>query len=238
MAGISGLSPAYLPHLPHEFALTSRRLFLIGISALALTACSSTGRRSLRGQVVIDVDEPWATYYAAKTDEPFTVPAIDLRKVPKQFWRQEVAYESQYAPGTIVVNTGERFLYLIMPGDRAMRYGVGVGREEGLQFKGNATINRKAEWPSWTPTANMIRTQPERYKPYAGGLPGGTNNPLGARALYLYRNGKDTHFRLHGTLEPYTIGQQVSSGCIRLINQDIIDLYNRVPTGTKVVVIG
>ena len=89
----------------------------------------------------------------------------------------------------------------------------------------------------WTPTANMIRTQPERYKPYAAGLPGGLNNPLGARALYLYRNGRDTHFRLHGTLEPYTIGQQVSSGCIRLINQDIIDLYNRVPTGTKVVVL-
>jgi lipoprotein-anchoring transpeptidase ErfK/SrfK len=219
--------------------LTSRRLFLIGVSALALTACSSTGRRSLRdGSVVIDVDQPWATYYAAKTDEPYPVPAIDVRKVPKQFWRQEVAYGGKYAPGTIVVDTSERFLYLVQPGGRAMRYGVGVGREEGLQFKGNATIARKAEWPRWTPTANMIRTQPERYRKYAAGLPGGTTNPLGPRALYLYRNGRDTHFRLHGTLEPYTIGQQVSSGCIRLINQDIIDLYNRVPIGTRVVVIG
>lgn len=219
--------------------MTSRRLFLIGVSALALTACSSTGRRSLRdGRVVIDVDQPWATYYAAKTDEPYPVPAIDVRKVPKQFWRQDVAYSGKYAPGTIVVDTSERFLYLVQPGGRAMRYGVGVGREEGLQFKGNATIARKAEWPRWTPTANMIRTQPERYKKYAAGLPGGTTNPLGPRALYLYRNGRDTHFRLHGTLEPYTIGQQVSSGCIRLINQDIIDLYNRVPTGTKVVVLG
>jgi lipoprotein-anchoring transpeptidase ErfK/SrfK len=226
------------PLSQHEPALTSRRLFLIGVSALALTACSSTGRRSLRdGSTVIQVDEPWATYYAAKPNEAFPVPAIDLRRVPQQYWRQEVESPGNYAPGTIVVSTSQRYLYLIMSGGRAMRYGVGVGREEGLQFKGNATIARKAEWPRWTPTANMIRTQPERYKPYAAGLPGGLKNPLGARALYLYRNGRDTHFRLHGTLEPYTIGQQVSSGCIRLINQDIIDLYNRVPTGTKVVVL-
>lgn len=188
--------------------------------------------------MVIDIDEPWATYYAAKPGEPFPVPAIDLRRVPRQFWRQQVAYDSKYAPGTIVVNTSERFLYLIESNGMAMRYGVGVGREEGLNFRGTATIARKAAWPRWTPTANMIRTQPERYRPYAGGMAGGLNNPLGARALYLYRNGRDTHFRLHGTLEPYTIGQQVSSGCIRLINQDIIDLYSRVPTGTKVVVLG
>jgi len=218
--------------------LTSRRLFLLGVSALALSACSSTGgtRRLAEGQTVIQVDEPWATWYAASTPEPFQVPAVDLRRVPQQFWRQEVDYVSKYAPGSIVVNTAERFLYLIMPNDRAMRYGVGVGREEGLQFKGNAVISRKAEWPSWTPTANMIKRQPERYADYAAGLPGGITNPLGARALYLYRNGTDTHFRLHGTIEPYTIGQQVSSGCIRLINQDIIDLYSRVPTGTRVYV--
>lgn len=218
-------------------ALTSRRLFLLGVSALALSACSSTGRTRLAdGQVVIQVDEPWATYYSAKPEEPFPVAAVDLRKVPQQYWRQEVDYVSSYAPGSIVVNTAERYLYLVMPNDRAMRYGVGVGREEGLQFKGNATIARKAAWPGWTPTANMIKRQPERYAQYAAGLPGGPTNPLGARALYLYRNGKDTHFRLHGTLEPYTIGQQVSSGCIRLINQDIIDLYSRVPEGTKVYV--
>jgi lipoprotein-anchoring transpeptidase ErfK/SrfK len=217
--------------------VTSRRLFLIGVSALALSACSSTGRKRLAdGQVVIQVDEPWASHYAARTSEPFPVAAVDLRRVPQQFWRQEVDYASNHAPGTIVVNTAERFLYLVQPGGRAIRYGVGVGREEGLQFKGSAVISRKAEWPSWTPTANMIRTQPERYKEYAGGLPGGPTNPLGPRALYLYRNGKDTHFRLHGTVEPYTIGQQVSSGCIRLMNQDIIDLYSRVPTGTKVIV--
>jgi lipoprotein-anchoring transpeptidase ErfK/SrfK len=217
--------------------LTSRRLFLLGVSAFALSACSSTGSRRLaQSGIVIQVDQPWATYYSAKTNEPFPVAAVDLRRVPKQYWRQEVDYVSSYAPGSIVVNTAERYLYLVMPNDRAMRYGVGVGREEGLQFKGNATISRKAAWPGWTPTANMIKRQPERYAAYAAGLPGGPENPLGARALYLYRGGKDTHFRLHGTLEPYTIGQQVSSGCIRLINQDIIDLYSRVPTGTRVYV--
>jgi lipoprotein-anchoring transpeptidase ErfK/SrfK len=118
----------------------------------------------------------------------------------------------------------------------AMRYGVGVGREEALQFKGTATIGRKAEWPRWTPTANMVRRDPERYGPVAAGLPPGPTNPLGPRALYLYRGGNDTHFRLHGTIEPYTIGTNVSSGCIRLIDQDIIDLYSRVPAGTRVVV--
>lgn len=218
--------------------MTSRRLFLIGASALALSACSSTGRRSLKGQTIIQVDEPWASYYAAKTDEPFPIPAIDLRRVPQQFWRQEVDFDGGYAPGTIVVNTTERFLYLVQAGGRAIRYGVGVGRQEGLNFRGSAVIARKAEWPRWTPTANMIDKQPERYGPVAAGMEGGTGNPLGSRALYLYRNAQDTHFRLHGTLEPYTIGQQVSSGCIRLINQDIIDLYSRVPVGTKVVVTG
>lgn len=206
---------------------------------MALSACSSTGKRDLSARTnVIQVDEPWAGYYSMKTNEPFPVPGIDIRKIPQQFWRQEVDYAGKERPGTIVVNTTERFLYLVQPGGRAMRYGVGVGREEGLNFKGSAVIARKAEWPRWTPTANMIKTQPERYGPVAAGLEPGLKNPLGPRALYLYRNGKDTHFRLHGTLEPYTIGQSVSSGCIRLINQDIIDLYSRVPTGTRVVVTG
>lgn len=216
--------------------MPTRRLFLIGASALALSACSSGNRRRLDGAVVIDVDQPWASYYAAVPGEPFPVPAVDVRRVPRRFWRQEVPYASKHPPGTIIVNTSERHLYLVQPGGTAMRYGVGVGREEGLNFRGTATIARKAKWPSWTPTANMIRKQPERYAQYAKGLPGGPSNPLGARALYLYRNGRDTHFRLHGTTEPYTIGQSISSGCIRLMNQDIIDLYNRVPTGTKVVV--
>jgi lipoprotein-anchoring transpeptidase ErfK/SrfK len=117
-----------------------------------------------------------------------------------------------------------------------MRYSVGVGREEALNFRGNAVIGRKAEWPHWTPTGDMIRRMPI-YAHYTAGLPGGIDNPLGARALYLYRGHQDTYFRLHGTIEPETIGEKVSSGCIRLFNQDIIDLYNRAPVGTQVVVL-
>jgi lipoprotein-anchoring transpeptidase ErfK/SrfK len=117
-----------------------------------------------------------------------------------------------------------------------MRYAVGVGREEALNFRGSAVIGRKAEWPHWTPTADMIRRMPI-YAHYAAGLPGGIDNPLGARALYLYRGNQDTDFRLHGTIEPETIGTKVSSGCIRLFNHDIIDLYNRVPVGTPVIVL-
>ena len=136
----------------------------------------------------------------------------------------------------MVVNVAQRRLYLVQEGGRALRYAVGVGREEALNFHGSAIIGRKAEWPSWTPTSTMIRAMP-RYAAYAGGMPGGIDNPLGARALYLYRDGQDTYFRLHGTTEPETIGTAVSSGCIRLVNQDIIDLYNRVPVGAPVVVL-
>jgi len=203
---------------------------------MALSACSSTGRDRFNLATVIHVAEPWASYYSMKVDEQYPVPGIDIRRIPEQYWRQEVAYNGPERAGTIVVNTTDRFLYYVQQDGRAMRYGVGVGRDEGLNFRGTATISRKAAWPRWTPTANMIKTQPERYGPVAAGMEGGIKNPLGARALYLYRNGKDTHFRLHGTIEPYSIGQSVSSGCIRLINQDIIDLYNRVPVGTKVIV--
>ena len=153
------------------------------------------------------------------------------------FLRAEVDYQGPYRPGTVVVDVPNRYLYLVEPGNRAMRYGVGVGKE-GYQFHGWATIKRKEEWPHWTPTQNMIRLQPERYGPYASGLPGGETNPLGARALYLYDGDRDTLFRIHGTIEPWSIGKQVSSGCIRMLNQDVIDLYNRVPTGTRVMVLG
>jgi len=135
-----------------------------------------------------------------------------------------------------VVNIPERRLYLVQGGGTALRYAVGVGRAEAVNFQGTATIGRKEKWPRWTPTANMISAIP-RYRPYAGGMSGGLENPLGARALYLYRGGKDTFFRLHGTDEPDSIGGAVSSGCIRLLNQDIIDLYNRVPLGATVTVV-
>ncbi len=143
-------------------------------------------------------------------------------RIDPRYRRQEVAYYGGEAPGTIVVNTGERYLYYVQGGGSAIRYGIGVG-EEGRTLKGRAKIGRKAEWPSWTPTANMIRRKPHLAQ-YAGGVSGGLHNPLGAAALYLYQGGNDTMFRLHGTNEPWTIGQAVSSGCIRLTNDDIVDL--------------
>ena len=141
-----------------------------------------------------------------------------------------------YGRGTIVVDTKNHFLYFTLGLGKARRYGIGVGKA-GLAFKGTATIKRKAEWPSWTPTANMIRREPRKYAKYAGGVPGGPNNPLGARALYLYKGNRDTYFRIHGTTEPASIGRSVSNGCIRMINDHAIDLYDRVPTGTQVVVL-
>jgi len=214
--------------------LLSRRLFLIGVSAVALAACSTT-----RTPVVQEptIDPYYQRMYGEVIGEPFRVAAMDLRRVDPKWWRQEVPYPTSERPGTLVVDTPARFLYLVLEGGRALRYGIGVGKDESLVFRGTATIGRKAEWPRWTPTKSMIAREPERYGPYAAGMPGGETNPLGPRALYLYKNGNDTLFRLHGTTEPYTIGTNVSSGCIRLMNQDIIDLYARVPTGAKVVVI-
>jgi lipoprotein-anchoring transpeptidase ErfK/SrfK len=185
----------------------------------------------------VPVDPEQALLYGAIESEPFAVPAVDLRRVKPQYLRREVAYTTQEQPGTIVVDPAARHAYLVLEGGRALRYGVGVGKEEAFNFQGRATIARKAIWPRWTPTANMIRRQPERYAKYAAGLPGGPGNPLGPRALYLYKDGRDTLYRLHGTIEPWTIGTMVSSGCVRLLNQDIIDLHRRVPVGTAVVVL-
>jgi lipoprotein-anchoring transpeptidase ErfK/SrfK len=174
--------------------------------------------------------------YGTTRDSGHTVPAVDFSTIDRDLLRQEVVWRGSEPSGSIVVNVPERRLYLIEGGGRALRYAVGVGREEALNFHGSAVIGRKETWPRWTPTASMIAAMP-RYRPYAGGMPGGLGNPLGARALYLYQDGRDTYFRVHGTNEPESIGHAVSSGCIRLFNQDIIDLYNRVPVGTHVTVV-
>jgi lipoprotein-anchoring transpeptidase ErfK/SrfK len=186
----------------------TRRGLVLGSLALMTAGCA---------------EEPLSFAYPA-------TPSLDPR-----FRRQRVKYPGIEPAGTIVVDTSQRFLYAVEADGWATRYGVGVG-EKGLSFKGAATVGRKADWPSWTPTAAMMERKP-RLVQYAGGVPGGPNNPLGARALYLYRDGQDTHFRVHGTNEPWTIGTEVSNGCIRLINDDIIDLYDRTPLGTRVLVI-
>ena len=149
-------------------------------------------------------------------------------EAPAQFRRQIVAYNGSEAPGTIIIDTPNTFLYLVQPGGRAIRYGIGVGRD-GFRWSGVQAITKKAEWPDWTPPAEMIQRQP--YLPRF--MAGGATNPLGARAMYL----GGTVYRIHGTNAPSTIGQRVSSGCIRLTNEDVADLYSRVNLGTKVVVI-
>ncbi len=171
--------------------------------------------------------------YENVQDGEHLIPAVPPQYLPEVNRRQLVSYNGSERPGTIVVDPHARFLYLVTAPGEAMRYRVAVGRE-GRGFSGNAVIGRKAQWPSWTPTANMIRTEPELYKQYAGGLPGGLENPLGARALYLYRGGRDTMYRIHGTNDVTSIGNATSAGCIRLFNQDILDLYERVSSGQRV----
>ena len=165
---------------------------------------------------------------AHKAKKPFVL-------APK-YQPQLVGFTPIYAPGTVVVDPKNRFLYLVEGPGVARRYGVGVGRA-GLAWSGTAEVARKAKWPSWRPTKSMIKRNPKKYGKYAGGVPGGRNNPLGSRALYLYRNGRDTYYRIHGTTEPWTVGRAVSNGCIRMINEHVADLYEKVPVGTPVVVL-
>ena len=174
--------------------------------------------------------------YGPVQDAGYQLPRIPLDKLKPELRRQEVAYPTSEAAGTVVVDTPNKRLYYVLGNGRAMRYGVGVGRN-GYALAGIAYVGRKAEWPSWTPSPNMLRTNPKHNMQFAGGVPGGPNNPLGARAMYLYRSGRDTMFRIHGTNQPWSIGQAMSSGCVRMMNQDVIDLYERVQPGAKVVVL-
>jgi lipoprotein-anchoring transpeptidase ErfK/SrfK len=215
------LVPQILVPKDHNPTQLSRRAIVAGLPLL-LAGCAG-GVGSFGG-------------YGSVQDGGFNVAAVDITNMDSSLMRTEVAWKGNEKPGSIVVNVPERRLYLVQAGGRALRYGVGVGRTEGMNFRGSAIVGRKEKWPHWTPTANMIAAIP-MYRSYRGGMQGGPDNPLGPRALYLYRDGRDTYFRLHGTTEPETIGQAVSSGCIRLFNQDIIDLYNRVPVGTHVTVV-
>lgn len=209
--------------------MPSHFLRIAALAALALlTACAGPGP---------DADTPAPTAikpgYEAVQDGEFLIPAVEAHLFYDGAARGYVTFNGDDAPGTIVVDTFARRLYLVEEGGMAWRYAIAVGRE-GISFRGSGVIGRKEEWPSWTPTANMVRTRPDLYAEYAGGLEGGLDNPLGARALYIYRGGKDSKFRIHGTIENASIGHATSAGCIRLFNQDAIHLYNRVDYGTKV----
>lgn len=187
------------------------------------------------GNILPPVLSPeYAQMYAALPDERHPVPAVNLNRLKAGYARTEVADTTGERPGTIVVETSRRYLYLVRDNGRAIRYGIGVGRD-GFRWSGRAVVGRKAAWPTWTPTRDMMERQPETRQ-YAGGMPGGLQNPLGARALYIYQDGRDTLYRLHGTNEIWSIGQAVSSGCVRLLNQDVIDLYRRCAVGTRIVV--
>jgi lipoprotein-anchoring transpeptidase ErfK/SrfK len=235
----------------------SRRTVLAGLPAAlvapTLAGCVSAGQVSRTGSIVqapVQAPEPpvargfgfdYAQIYAPAEGEPFRLTPVNWAEIDPRYLRQVVDYASAESPGTIVVDPGSRFLYHVQEGRRAVRYGVGVGRE-GFGWSGSATIHDKQEWPDWYPPKEMVQRRPELMKELTElqgglGLPGGPRNPLGARAMYLWQNNKDTLYRIHGTNEPLTIGTSVSSGCIRMINQDVMHLYARTPVGAKVVVL-
>jgi len=183
-------------------------------------------------------DDSYALMYGPVLDEGFEVPAVPYQKIDRRFLRQLVSDPTGEQPGTIVVDTSSHFLYLVRQNGEAMRYGVGLGRA-GFEWSGRAVVQWKQKWPRWKPPAEMIARDPklEQYSVENGGMEPGLMNPLGARALYIFQDGEDTLYRLHGSPEWNSIGKSVSSGCVRLMNQDIIDLYDRVPNRTPIVVV-
>ncbi len=207
-----------------------RRTFLLGsaagIGALGLGGCATTDGMSLAEATAL---------YGPVPDKKFPIPAADISKVDQKYYRRKVRYESKEAPGTIIVDPGNYYVYRIEGDGNATRYGANMGRE-GFLWHGDAYVGRKAEWPVWTPPPEMIKRQPEAAK-YARGMPGGPENPLGARTLYLYQKGRYTLYTLYSTSDPETIGTNLTSGCTGLLTQDMFDLYDRTPVNTKVVVL-
>lgn len=211
-----------------------RTLAVLVLVAVALSACVTDNRKKTAAATAVQKSGLRADY-AAVAGERFPVPAVDTTRIDPKYLRQIVDYRTAEQPGTIIVDTSAKFLYLVREGGRAIRYGIGVGRE-GFSWAGRARVGWKRAWPTWTPPADMIAREPELEK-YRNGMQPGLDNPLGARALYIFEGNRDTLYRVHGTNEPESIGKAVSSGCIRLLNQDIIDLYDRVPVDAKIVVL-
>ncbi|WP_210484809.1 L,D-transpeptidase [Microvirga antarctica] len=189
---------------------------MAGLAVWALPVQAQAPRPFQPSAPELDIDE-----------QPGFVPSTEAEQLPDGFERQYVYFRTTEPPGSIIVHTGERFLYLVQGNNRALRYGIGVGRD-GFQWSGLVKVTRKQEWPDWRPPPEMIKRQP--YLPRF--MAGGPGNPMGARALYL----GETVYRIHGTNQPQTIGYAISSGCFRLVNDDVADLYERVPVGTKVIV--
>ena len=190
---------------------------------------------------IAGLEPKYSAMYGPVTTGPFPIPAVKASIIKPGFVRKLVEFKTTEPVGTIVIDPHAHYLYHVEANGMAMRYGVGVGRE-GFAWKGEAIIKTKQEWPDWYPPKEMIERTPGMAKSLAPlqsgiGMHGGLHNPLGARAMYLWQGNKDTLFRIHGTTEPQSIGTSASSGCIRMINQDAIDLYGRVSEGTRVVVL-
>lgn len=209
----------------------SRRSFLAGsvasLGALGLAGCVTNDG----GMSLAEAER----HYGAVPDKKFPISAVDISQVDRKYFRRTVDFPSSEAVGTIIVDPANYFVYRIEGEGKATRYGANVGRE-GFLWHGEAYIGRKAEWPTWTPPPEMIKRQPEVAK-YARGMPGGPENPLGARTLYLYQNNRYTLYTLYSTSDPETIGTNLTSGCTGLLTQDMIDLYDRTPINTKVIVL-
>jgi lipoprotein-anchoring transpeptidase ErfK/SrfK len=201
--------------------LSRRTLLLSAIAVAVLPASPAMAQEDL------------AAILAA---EPFPVRAEDEKKISFKYRRRMVEFETAEAPGTIIVDPRKRFLYLVLGNNQAIRYGASVGKA-GRRWSGTATIGRMEKWPTWTPTPEHIAEYPKLVKWQDGGMPGGPDNPMGARALYLYEGDVDTIYRIHGTHDPKVVGKKKTAGCFALLNVDVIDLYNRVQLGARVVVL-
>lgn len=228
----------------------SRRAFLsLALSASAFAAgCATTESPSApkpkpapaqpkRLEISTPTEAELQQRYAAVEDGGHLIPAIPYSEINPKYFRQRVVDPTGEKPGTVVVDTAGRFLYLTEPGGTAMRYGVGIGRD-GFAWEGSGIVHWRQAWPRWKPPADMIARQPNlaQYSVENGGMAPGIKNPLGARALYIFQNKQDTLYRLHGSPDWRSIGKATSSGCVRLINQDVLDLYRRVPHHAPIVV--
>ncbi len=204
----------------------------LGLAAILLVASATLAFPfQSQSQIYNPTTRSWENYDPTRAMRYYQM----YGRTPEQFQRQVVTFRTAEAPGTIVIDADKNFLYFVLADFQAIRYGISVGRD-GFGWAGVVTVGRKAEWPTWTPPASMIERDP-RLAEYAGGMPGGPANPLGARAIYLYEGGHDTIYRVHGTNEPWSIGLNVSSGCFRMVNEDVEDLYERVQVGAKVIVL-
>lgn len=201
------------------------------LAALGVLAAGVVSAMAFESQIYDPERRQWVKYDPQQAMRYYRIHG----QAPEEFRRQLVNFRTAEKPGTIIIDGDRHFLYLVQPGFKAIRYGIGVGRD-GFGWAGIVHVGRKQEWPVWIPPAEMVARDPSAAK-YKDGMPGGEGNPLGARAMYLYEGGRDTIYRIHGTSEPWSIGLNISSGCIRMINDDVVDLYSRVEVGAKVIVL-